>query len=51
VSPKWLSAHKNVAMRSAAALAQAHQYMAAHPGYLATILRKYTKVSCSSPSV
>jgi NitT/TauT family transport system substrate-binding protein len=45
VSSKWLSGHKDVATRFAAALAQADQYMAAHPAYLSTILPTYTKVS------
>jgi hypothetical protein len=44
-SSSWLSHHKDVASRFTAALNEADQYMAAHPGYLSSILPKYTKVS------
>jgi NitT/TauT family transport system substrate-binding protein len=44
-SSSWVSHHKDVASRFTAALNEADQYMAAHPGYLASILPKYTKVS------
>ncbi|GAA4519095.1 hypothetical protein GCM10023191_094220 [Actinoallomurus oryzae] len=44
-SSSWLSHHKDVASRFTAALNKADQYMAAHPGYLSSILPKYTKVS------
>jgi NitT/TauT family transport system substrate-binding protein len=45
VSAKWLAGHKDVASRFATALTQADQYMAAHPGYLSSILPQYTKVT------
>jgi NitT/TauT family transport system substrate-binding protein len=41
----WLTAHRQVAAKFVAALAQADSYMAAHPGYLPSILPKYTTVS------
>ena len=48
VAPEsWLSSHKQVAAKFVAALKQADSYMAAHPGYLASILPKYTTVSAS----
>ncbi|HWG01477.1 MAG TPA: ABC transporter substrate-binding protein, partial [Trebonia sp.] len=46
-SSDWLTAHKQVAARFVAALGEADSYMAAHPGYLASILPKYTTVSAS----
>jgi NitT/TauT family transport system substrate-binding protein len=44
-SSSWLSHHRDVASRFTAALNEADRYMAAHPGYLSSILPKYTKVS------
>jgi NitT/TauT family transport system substrate-binding protein len=46
-SSSWLSSHAQVAAKFVAALKQADSYMAAHPGYLASILPKYTTVSAS----
>jgi hypothetical protein len=46
-SSSWLNSHKQVAAKFVAALKQADSYMAAHPGYLASILPKYTTVSAS----
>jgi NitT/TauT family transport system substrate-binding protein len=43
----WLSSHKQVASKFVTALDEADSYMAAHPGYLASILPKYTTVSAS----
>jgi NitT/TauT family transport system substrate-binding protein len=41
----WLSSHRQVAAKFVAALDEADSYMAAHPGYLASILPRYTSVS------
>jgi NitT/TauT family transport system substrate-binding protein len=41
----WLSAHRPVAAKFVAALAEADSYMAAHPAYLPSILPRYTTVS------
>jgi NitT/TauT family transport system substrate-binding protein len=46
-SSSWLSSHAQVAAKFVASLKQADSYMAAHPGYLASILPKYTTVSAS----
>jgi ABC-type nitrate/sulfonate/bicarbonate transport system substrate-binding protein len=46
-SSDWLGSHPHVAAKFVAALKQADSYMAAHPGYLASILPKYAKVSAS----
>jgi NitT/TauT family transport system substrate-binding protein len=46
-SSSWLSSHEQVAAKFVAALKQADSYMAAHSGYLASILPKYTTVSAS----
>jgi len=41
----WLSAHRQLAAKFVAALDEADSYIAAHPGYPASILPKYTAVS------
>jgi NitT/TauT family transport system substrate-binding protein len=46
-SASWVSSHRAVAAKFVAALGQADSYMAAHPGYLASILPAYTSVSAS----
>jgi NitT/TauT family transport system substrate-binding protein len=46
-SSTWLSAHRPVAAKFVAALAEADRYMAAHPGYLPSILPSYTTVSAA----
>jgi NitT/TauT family transport system substrate-binding protein len=49
-SKSWLSSHKTVATKFAAALSEADSYMAAHPGYLASILPRYASVSAQLAS-
>jgi NitT/TauT family transport system substrate-binding protein len=46
-SAGWLAAHRQVAAKFVTALDEADSYMAAHPGYLASILPKYTTVTAS----
>jgi NitT/TauT family transport system substrate-binding protein len=46
-SASWVNSHRAVAAKFVTALRQAGGYMAAHPGYLASILPKYTSVSAS----
>jgi NitT/TauT family transport system substrate-binding protein len=46
-SSGWLSAHRPVAAKFVTALQEADSYMAAHPGFLVSILPKYTTVTAS----
>jgi NitT/TauT family transport system substrate-binding protein len=46
-SSGWLRGHRQVAAKFVAALAQADAYMAGHPGYLPSILPRYTTVSAA----
>jgi NitT/TauT family transport system substrate-binding protein len=46
-SASWLNSHKQVAAKFVAALDKADSYIAAHPGYVPSILPKYTSVTAA----